>query len=1118
MIFEELEPRLLFSADGAEALAADAVVQEIEQQPVIIIEAEGSEQIEENAVDQPAETTPGEVAVFESRSENSEDLQASAADPHTETGSESEPEQPSATTADTTLFDAEATQSADEASEEANELSSTTELVFVNDNVRDVEKLVDDIKTSDGFGRSFEVITLDSTHNGLKQITETLQYHTNLDAIHFITHGSDGRIGLGNDWLDTNSLRANSDDVVLWGNSLTDKGDILFYGCNIAADSEGENLLNSIAELTGADVAASEDMTGHSDRDADWDLEYTAGTVDSKTPLSSELIDDWDNTLATYVVTNTNDSGAGSLRQAISDANATNGVNDTIVFNIAANDLRHYYYQNDFIAGSVGIIGITTEANDLNIFDIDPDFAKSWYSIQLTTSILPAITDTLIIDGTSQSGFTDSPIIELDGQLVSASDPNGITIETSDSTIRGLIINRFGDDAIEIDNQGGGNTIVGNYLGTDATGLLSGYGNQYGITVKSDGNTIGGTNTADRNVIAGNSTSGLSFGIGFWQDADNNVVQGNYIGVGADGTSALGNLQGITFQNTTDFNLIGGETLGDGNVIAFNSQNGVDIIAGTNNAIVRNSIHSNTLLGINLGSGANNDQNFPVLTSAVTNGTQITVEGTLNSTANKSFRIEVYSNVTGDPTGYGEGQTLIGILDVGTDSFGNASFSSALSASVSAGSAISATVSRLDAGDAEIETSEFAQNVIATSAANTAPELSGAGLHLTGLNEDPTVNNGDLVSAIIASAGGDPITDADAGALEGIAIFSLSNSNGTWEYDIGSGWTPVGSVSVASSLLLRDTDSLRFVPNTNWNGTELFTFAAWDQTSCTAGTKVDTSSYGGTTAFSSGTAIPSITVDGVNDAPTSIDNTVITNENNTYTFSASDFNFSDIDGDTLDSVKITNLEALGSLQLSGADVILNQVIIRTEIDAGNLKFVPVNNASGAGYDSFGFSVNDGTSDSTSSYTMTIDVNAAPTTSGIADVTVNENASNTVIDLFASFADTEDVDASLTYTITSNTNQGLFSTTPIDGSAGTLTLDYAPNTYGTASITVRATDSGGAIVESTFLVTVNSTNLAPAAVNDAYTVNEDSSLAVDWWNTAWDQRQQMTFDNSAQTET
>ena len=137
-----------------------------------------------------------------------------------------------------------------------------------------------------------------------------------------------------------------------------------------------------------------------------------------------------------------------------------------------------------------------------------------------SNGILPAITDPIIIDGTTDADFAGTPVIELDGQFATASDPNGLTLETSGSTIRGLIINRFGDDAIEIDNHGGGHTIVGNYLGTDATGLLSGYGNQYGITVKSDGNTIGGTNTADRNVIAGNSTSGQSYGIGFWQDAD----------------------------------------------------------------------------------------------------------------------------------------------------------------------------------------------------------------------------------------------------------------------------------------------------------------------------------------------------------------------------------------------------------------------------------------------------------------------------------------------------------------------------------------------------------------------------------------------------------------------
>ncbi|MCP5013602.1 MAG: hypothetical protein GY942_26845, partial [Aestuariibacter sp.] len=79
--------------------------------------------------------------------------------------------------------------------------------------------------------------------------------------------------------------------------------------------------------------------------------------------------------------------------------------------------------------------------------------------------------------------------------------------------------------------------------------------------------------------------------------------------------------------------------------------------------------------------------------------------------------------------------------------------------------------------------------------------------------------------------------------------------------------------------------------------------------------------------------------------------------------------------DTLASIKVTTLETAGSLQLSGVDVTLNQVISKANIDAGNLKFVPVANANGSSYDSFAFSVNDGTTDSASSYTLTVDVTA-----------------------------------------------------------------------------------------------------------------------------------------------
>ena len=103
-----------------------------------------------------------------------------------------------------------------------------------------------------------------------------------------------------------------------------------------------------------------------------------------------------------------------------------------------------------------------------------------------------------------------------------------------------------------------------------------------------------------------------------------------------------------------------------------------------------------------------------------------------------------------------------------------------------------------------------------------------------------------------------------------------------------------------------------------------------------------------------------ITITGSNDAPTAVSNIVTTNEDVAYTFTAGDFNFSDIDGDTLAGVGITSLETAGSLQLNNVDVTLNQLISKADIDAGRLKFMPAADANGTAYDSFGFKVHDGT--------------------------------------------------------------------------------------------------------------------------------------------------------------
>ena len=144
--------------------------------------------------------------------------------------------------------------------------------------------------------------------------------------------------------------------------------------------------------------------------------------------------------LATFTVINTSDAGVGSLRQAMIDANATVGA-DVVQFNIGTGQ----------------------------------------QSIALL-SALPTITDTLTIDGTSQAGFAGTPLIELDGTSAgNVLGTNGLRISASNTTVRGLVINRFVGDGIII-SAGANSFIAGNYIGTDVTGSGP-LGNVVGVRV-----------------------------------------------------------------------------------------------------------------------------------------------------------------------------------------------------------------------------------------------------------------------------------------------------------------------------------------------------------------------------------------------------------------------------------------------------------------------------------------------------------------------------------------------------------------------------------------------------------------------------------------------------------
>ena len=243
----------------------------------------------------------------------------------------------------------------------------------------------------------------------------------------------------------------------------------------------------------------------------------------------------------TFTVTNAQDAGAGSLRQAILDANANAGA-DVINFSIGS-------FQQTIVLASP----------------------------------LPVITDPVTIDGTTQPGFAGTPLIEVqpDGQVIG----DGFKITGGNSVLRGLIINGFRGHAIVLET-GGGNVIEGNYIGTDKTGTVA-QGNQNGISITSSNNRVGGLTDAARNVISRNFGHGVSIG----NAASNNLVQGNYIGVDKTGLSALPNDMGVVVSGAN--NTIGGATASARNIISGNHFEGIVIGAANGTVVQGNFIGTN---------------------------------------------------------------------------------------------------------------------------------------------------------------------------------------------------------------------------------------------------------------------------------------------------------------------------------------------------------------------------------------------------------------------------------------------------------------------------------------------------------------------------------------------
>jgi titin len=371
---------------------------------------------------------------------------------------------------------------------------------------------------------------------------------------------------------------------------------------------------------------------------------------------------------STFMVTNVADSGSGSLRQAILDANAHPGA--------------------DVIRFSIG-----TGARTINVGST-------------TGAPLPAITGAVTIDATTQPGFNGTPLITLDGARA-GSRASGLVLTGSNITVEGFVIRNFAQDGVLLKDQatndtiGGtvtgqgniilgngndgveivgpkatGNTVEGNFIGTDPRGgtpAAAAANKSDGVLVRNgaSGNTVGGTSLGAANVISGNGNDGVEI---VNSGTTNNRVQGNFIGTDSSGTTAVPNKEdGILIRTGASGNIIGGTNSGAGNTISGNGNDGVEIVGEgtTKNLLQGNSISFNKFDGVLIRDGAaantvggsaaaanfifGNGKDGVEIVGAGTNGNVVTqnfigIDHFGNKVANKFKAIEVRNGASGNTT------------------------------------------------------------------------------------------------------------------------------------------------------------------------------------------------------------------------------------------------------------------------------------------------------------------------------------------------------------------------------------------------------------------------------------------------------------------------------------
>ncbi|KAE9646508.1 DUF4347 domain-containing protein [Pseudomonas sp. PB103] len=380
-------------------------------------------------------------------------------------------------------------------------------VVFVDSRVKDADALLQ------GIAPGTQVVKLDATKDGLQQIADYLDQHHGVSSVQIIAHGNAGDLWLGNSYLSADNVAQRSAILGEIGKDMNVGGDILIYGCYTAEGDRGLSFVDSLAQLTGRDVAASNNRTGVG---GDWDLEIATGTIESANVLSSKAMSEYQWGLATWTATNNLNSGVGSLRAAL--ASAQNG--DIVTF---SSGMTVQLTSELLINKNITVDG---DLNNDGVADVTLDGQYKTRVVEVTSGSTVTL-DGLVITkglvagnggnggsaaaGAMGGGIFNAGILTLNNVTVTANAASG---GGGGGGVTGGYVGGGGGGGAGIGGQTGGHggtsgPGTGTYAGGAGSANAGGYGGGYSPT---DMGGRGGTSTGGVGGNGGSAGAGYSHG------------------------------------------------------------------------------------------------------------------------------------------------------------------------------------------------------------------------------------------------------------------------------------------------------------------------------------------------------------------------------------------------------------------------------------------------------------------------------------------------------------------------------------------------------------------------------------------------------------------------------